>query len=66
MAYLPRIVDKELAEKLASTGAVVIEGPKACGKTETARRMAASEVRLDIDANARQAAAIDPTLILDG
>ena len=64
--YLPRIADKELAEKLAATGAVVIEGPKACGKTQTARRMAASEVLLDIDANARQAAGIDPALILNG
>jgi uncharacterized protein len=66
MHYLTRIVDKELATKLASTGAVVIEGPKACGKTETARQIAASEVLLDIDANARQAVAIDPKLVLDG
>jgi hypothetical protein len=66
VTYLPRIADKELADKLASAGAVVIEGPKACGKTETARRIAASEVLLDVDANARQAVAIDPTLILEG
>ncbi|MFH1985340.1 MAG: DUF4143 domain-containing protein [Pseudomonadota bacterium] len=66
MTYLPRIADKELAAKLASTGAVVIEGPKACGKTETARRMATSEVLLDIDVNARQAVAVDPALVLDG
>jgi len=64
--YLPRIIDKELATRLASTGAVVIEGPKACGKTETARQIAASEVLLDIDENARQAVAIDPKLVLDG
>lgn len=64
--YLPRVADKELATKLTSMGAVVIEGPKACGKTETARRVAASEVFLDIDENARQAVAIDPKLILDG
>jgi len=50
MTYLPRIADKELIDKLASTGAVVIEGPKACGKTETARQIAASEVLLDVDA----------------
>ncbi len=47
-------------------GAVVVEGPKGCGKTETARRVAASEVRLDVDANARQAAEADPTLVLGG
>ena len=47
-------------------GAVVIEGPKACGKTATARQIAASEVLLDVDANARQAVAVDPTLVLEG
>jgi uncharacterized protein len=45
---------------------VVIEGPKGCGKTATARQVAASEVLFDVDANARQAAAIDPALVLDG
>jgi uncharacterized protein len=47
-------------------GAVVIEGPKACGKTATARQVAASEVLLDVDANARRAIAVDPSLVLEG
>jgi predicted AAA+ superfamily ATPase len=51
---------------LAANGAVVIEGPKACGKTETARQQAASEVLLDIDSAAQQAAAVDPALVLSG
>ena len=42
MAYLPRIVDSEVVRRLATSGAVAIEGPKACGKTETARQQAAS------------------------
>ena len=66
MAYLPRIVDAELETRLAAAGAVVIEGPKACGKTETARRRVASAVLLDVDENARRAAAIDPSLVLAG
>lgn len=45
---------------------MVIEGPKACGKTATARQVAASEVLLDVDANARQAVAVDPALVLEG
>jgi len=65
-SYLPRVVDAELAELLRAHGAVVVEGPKACGKTATARRQARSEVLLDVDANAAQAAAIDPGLILPG
>lgn len=66
MTYLDRIVDKELAERLASTGAIVIEGPKACGKTATARQLATSEVLLDVDEAARRAVAVDPSLILAG
>jgi predicted AAA+ superfamily ATPase len=64
--YRPRIIDAELVARLSATGAVVIEGPKACGKTATARQVAASEVLLDVDANARQAIAVDPALVLDG
>jgi predicted AAA+ superfamily ATPase len=66
MTYRPRVVDAELAERLSGPGAVVIEGPKACGKTETARQVAASEVLLDVDANAREAALVDPALVLTG
>ena len=66
MKYRPRLVDSELDERLAATGAVVIEGPKAVGKTATARQMAASEVLLDIDENARRAIAVDPGLVLAG
>ena len=66
MRYQARVVDTELATRLASTGAVVIEGPKACGKTATARQIAASEVLLDVDDNAREAVAVAPALVLDG
>ena len=66
MPYRPRIVDPELSARLAATGAVVIEGPKGCGKTATARQLARSEVLLDVDENARRAIAIDPSLVLDG
>jgi uncharacterized protein len=66
MRYLPRIADAELAARLRSAGAVVVEGPKACGKTATARQAAASEVLLDVDENARAAVALDPGLVLDG
>jgi hypothetical protein len=66
MPYMPRVVDSELRLRLDSTGAVVIEGPKACGKTETARQVARSEVLLDVDANARAAAAVSPGTVLAG
>lgn len=66
MAYTPRFVDDELRRRLDSAGAVVIEGPKACGKTETAKRQARSVVLLDVDPQALAAARVDPTLVLGG
>jgi len=66
VAYRSRIVDAELALLLGTSGAVLIEGAKACGKTETAMQVAASSVQLDIDAEARAAAAVDPGLVLSG
>ena len=66
MAYHPRIADAELDQRLSSAGGVVIEGPRACGKTATARQKAASEVLLDIDEEARRTIAIDAALVLDG
>ena len=66
MSYRARIVDNELAERLAATGAVVLEGPKTCGKTATGRHHAASEVLLDVDRNARRLVGIDPGEVLRG
>ena len=66
MPYLPRTVDAELDRRLRSAGAVIIEGPKACGKTETGLRRAASHVRLDVDEQARLAAGIAPETVLAG
>ena len=59
-------MDRELTALLGAVGAVVIEGPRACGKTATARQLVASEVLLDVDVNARQAVAVDPALVLAG
>ena len=64
--YLPRVVDDVIAERLGSAGAVLLEGPKACGKTRTAQRIAASAIFLDIDEAAQAAIQVDPTLVLAG
>jgi len=40
--YLNRIADKVLNTALKSSGAVLIEGPKWCGKTRTAEEKAKS------------------------
>jgi predicted AAA+ superfamily ATPase len=64
--YRPRVVDAELREALESVGAVLIEGPKSVGKTMTASQVARSQVRFDVDARARAAAELDPSLALVG
>ena len=51
---------------MGSTGAVLIEGPKACGKTFTAEQQTASQIYLDVDPAAREAIRIDPALVLSG
>ena len=66
MNYLPRIVDAELADLLEAAGAVLVEGPRASGKTATAARAAASEVMLDVDDNARRMIGADPATVLLG
>ena len=45
--YRKRVADEILSRKLEGKGAVVIEGPKWCGKTTTAEQSAASIIYMD-------------------
>ena len=45
--YRERIADRLLEEKLDAMGVVLIEGPKACGKTTTAEQQAKSILYMD-------------------
>jgi len=49
MKYINRISDSELQRKLESSGALLIQGIKACGKTESAKQFANSILELDQD-----------------
>ena len=40
--YLPRILDDDLEKYLTMIGAILIVGPKGCGKTTTAQKHANS------------------------
>lgn len=67
--YRIRIADTILEEKLKGMGAVLIEGPKWCGKTTTAEQHCKSVIYMDDPRSRRaniEAADIDPNLILDG
>lgn len=45
--YYERFIENAIEKKLKSSGAIVIEGPKFCGKTTTALRYAKSSIRLN-------------------
>jgi len=67
--YKKRIADSLLERKLRGKGAVLIEGPKWCGKTTTAEQMAGSILRMDDPAQMAQntqLAEINPSALLVG
>lgn len=45
--YRPRIMDNILKEELEAMGVILLEGPKACGKTTTAEQAAGSVIFMD-------------------
>lgn len=67
--YKRRIMDGLLRKKLSAKGAVLIEGPKWCGKTTTAEEIAASKVmlaRTDVKNNFKSLLEIDTEAALSG
>jgi hypothetical protein len=64
--HQPRLVDTELRDRLQGVGAVLLRGPKACGKTETDRQQANSEIQIDNSPLALTAMASDPAYLLQG
>ena len=69
MSYLTRTADALLAEWLEAFGAILIEGPKWCGKTTTAEQVAKSVIKLqdpDMRDEYLATAAAKPSLLLIG
>lgn len=67
--YLKRIADRVLQERLAASGAVLIEGPKWCGKTRTALENSKSRLFMqdpDKAISYLKAADTKPSLLLKG
>jgi predicted AAA+ superfamily ATPase len=67
--YTRRISDEELSMRLESRGAVLVQGPKWCGKTTTALQQSASVVYMQ-DPTTRnqniQLASMNPSILLAG
>ncbi len=69
MEYKKRITDKLLEEKLEAFGAVLIVGPKGCGKTTTAKQKAKSIIEFqdeDTRENILPVANTTPSKLLKG
>ncbi len=69
MEYLNRIADDILEKKLRSSSAVLIEGPKWCGKTSTGAQKAKSAIYIqdpDKRESYRRMADAQPSLLLQG
>ncbi|MBR5983209.1 MAG: ATP-binding protein [Bacteroidales bacterium] len=69
MDYLERTADINLRDRLNAFGAVLIEGPKWCGKTTTAEHIAGSVIKLqnpDMREQYLSTAATRPSLLLQG
>lgn len=67
--YLPRITDKLLDERLKAKGAILIEGPKWCGKTTSAKEFAKSFIAMDEPDKTKQykqMAELNPSVLLEG
>ena len=67
--YVPRIVDKLLELYLESSGAVLVEGAKWCGKTTTSRHFSKSSIELgdpDREDEYMALATISPSRLLEG
>lgn len=68
-SYKPRIADSLLERKLRGKGAVIVEGPKWCGKTTTAEQLAKSVLYMSKPEDLKEnllMADIDPSGLLEG
>jgi predicted AAA+ superfamily ATPase len=66
MKYYIRIVEEEIKQKLQASGALLIKGPKSCGKTETAKQFAESMLHVDHDEQVPIVMSVNPKILLEG
>ncbi len=63
--YIERLIEKEIDLKLRSSGAIVVAGPKFCGKTTTCMRYQSSFIKLNTK-NVITMTRLDPHSALEG
>lgn len=66
MGYVKRLVEDDLVSKMSASGALLIKGPKSCGKTETATQYVKSILKMDRDPQVSVMMRTNPQLLLEG
>jgi len=64
--YLNRLAERQIKDTLSAMGAVLVQGPRAVGKSTTARRFSKSYISLDESVELTELAKHRPEIILKG
>jgi len=64
--YLHRIAESEVEETLSAMGAVLVQGPRAVGKSTIAKHLSKSNISLDSSLSLMEIAMLNPEIILEG
>ena len=46
-AYYKRLIERQIEDTLSAMGAILVQGPRAVGKSTTARRLSKSYISID-------------------
>jgi uncharacterized protein len=66
MDYIKRLIEEDFLDKITSSGAVLVKGPKSCGKTATSKQFSNSILEMDRDRQVPIVMATDPKILLNG
>jgi len=66
MDYLKRTVEEDFLDSLSVSGAILVKGPKSCGKTATSKQFSKSVLEMDRDKQVPIIMATDPKILLSG
>lgn len=64
--YFKRLVEKQIEETLSAMGAILVQGPRAVGKSTTSRRLSKSYISIDESVTLIEMAKNSPEIVLEG
>ena len=63
--YYPRLIESKIERTLRTSGAIVVAGPKFCGKTTTCMKYQKSYIKLNTKQSI-ELASMNPAMVLNG